>query len=140
MSVPTFNNWKRVLCSHEEKQILAASDWLGDNFPGCALPDQKALTKWVEIRYKGNWTPAQCRDIGPWTIDDSAYVLGNARPRAEIFKGEHVRVHDGGPLHELTSNGAGIDLFPATAKALGINLNENVQVEWRFLEAGGGAV
>ena len=127
------SNWNKVFATHEEKQTLAIGDWLGDNFPGVALPSTAALRKWVEIRYKDHWTCAQVVDVGPWTIDDDAYVLNGARPRAEIFKGEHCRVHDGGPLHQWKSNGAGIDLFPATAKALGLNLNENAQVEWRFL-------
>lgn len=128
------SSWHKVFGTHEEPQRLSKSDWLGDNFPGVALPDQKALYKWVELRYKDHWTIAQVRDVGPWCTDDRLYVFGGGRPRAEIFKGEHCRINDGGELHSLVSNGAGIDLFPETAKALGIKPNENVTLEWRFIE------
>lgn len=128
------SSWHKVLCTHEEPQILSETDWLGDHFPGVALPSVKALRKWVEIRYKDHWTVAQVADVGPWTVDDDAYVFQYSRPRAEIFKGDFCRIHDGGDLHALVSNGAGIDLFPETAKALGLKIGENVILEWRFLE------
>jgi hypothetical protein len=128
------SNWNKVFSTHEEAQQLSQSDWLGDHFPGVALPSTAALRRWVELRYKDHWTIAQVVDVGPWVTDDDNYVLHGARPRAEIFKGEHCRINDGGELHSLKSNGAGIDLFPATAKALGIKINENVTLEWRFLE------
>jgi hypothetical protein len=131
------NNWKKVLATHEEKQVLSVGDWLGDRYPGVALPSAKALRKWVELRFKYQWTIAHVVDVGPWTTDDDAYVFGNARPRAETFKGEHARINDGGSLHSLKSNGAGIDLFPETARLLGIALNENVILEWRFIEPSG---
>lgn len=131
--------WKRVLATHEERQTLSTGDWLGDHYPGVALPSTKALGKWVEIRIGDRWTPARVMDVGPWCIDDHDYVFtDNIRPRAEKFKGTFcpkmeeefvITPHDFTPC-----NGAGIDLFPETAKALGIKLSENMQVDWRFLD------
>lgn len=126
--------WHKVLATHEEKQQLSRSDWLGDHFPGVALPSSKAHGKWIELRYKDKWTCASVADVGPWCIDDDLYVFSGGRPRAEIFKGEYCRVSDGGEMQKILSNGAGIDLFPETAKNLGLNINENVILEWRFLE------
>lgn len=74
--------------------------------------------------------------------DDDEYVFGGARPYAEIHKGETVTisktstklptVEDGSTVDK--SNGAGIDLFPRTAQQLGIGINQNVNVDWKFIE------
>lgn len=134
--------WKKVLATHEERQGTALGDWPGDYFPGVALPSSMALTKWVELRFGDKWTIAQVRDVGPWCIDDTAYVFGESKPRAELQKGEYMDTDLGkagiqsptvGGITVKSSNGSGIDLFPATAKALGITIGENVTLEWRFI-------
>lgn len=132
------SDWKKVFATHEEKQILSSGDWLGDKYPGVALPSTKAIRKWVEIRHKDVWTLARVMDVGPWCIDDEPYVFGNDRPRAEMCKGRFcprylsdVIVED---FNAPKCNGAGIDLFPETAKALGLAIGENVTLEWRFVE------
>lgn len=133
------SDWKKCLATHEEKQTLSTGDWLGDKFPGVALPSTKALRKWVEIRYNGRWTCAQVMDVGPWCIDDDQYVFGNEKARASGCKGKfcpRVMTDLVIEYHEMKCNGAGIDLFPETAKNLGIALNDNVVLEWRFLEPG----
>lgn len=136
-------NWKKVLATHEEPQDLSRTKWLGDNFPGVALPSGNAYGKFVEIRYHDKWTIAQVVDHGPWCEDnDDEYVFGDARPRSESAKadfdsnlnkpGIQKATVEGKPIKE--SNGAGIDLFPRVARQLGIPIDINVQLEWRFLE------
>lgn len=119
---------------------------MGDSFPGIALPSVKALRMWVAIKYKDKVTYAQCYDVGPWCIDDEAYVFDGATPRAETYKGKYCPLKEGssdlatvpdgkgGMKPVPICNGAAIDLFPRVAKELGIALNDNVQVEWSFIE------
>lgn len=138
--------WHTVKATHEEPQTTSLGEWPGDSFLGVALPSTKALRKKVIVRYKDKEVEAEVRDVGPWCIDDEAYVFGDEPPRAELLKGEFCpTTKDGldaptapdekGVMREVNvSNGAGIDLFPATAKALGIELNDNVIVEWAFKE------
>lgn len=136
-------NWKSVIATHEEKQQLASGEWPGDRFPGVALPCRKALYRWIALRLGGRWTCAQVLDVGPWCVDDEAYVFGDAPPRAQVYKGAKCPYRIGDLETSATlpdgtkveiSNGAGIDLFPATAKALGIELNMNVKLDWKFVE------
>lgn len=138
------NPWRKVLATHEERQALAGGPWLGDEFPGVALPSRKALNLWVALRVRDRYTFAQVADVGPWCIDDDSYVFGTQPPRAWITKGQACPLHLGG--HALASvpdgrggtrpapisNGAGIDLFPRTAAQLGIPPQENVEIEWRW--------
>ena len=136
--------WHRVLATHEEEQQLARGAWLGDNFPGVALPCKEAYGKWVDIMYNDKITVAQVVDIGPWCIDDNDYVFGCSRPRAEILKGQPMAITrngsrmptvpdgKGGMKEVARSNGAGIDIFNRVAKELGIKNGENVMVAWRW--------
>lgn len=128
------NPWKTVLCTHEEAQGLSTGDWLGDKFPGVALPSVNAKGLWIEIVFNGKWTPARVMDVGPWCEDDDEYVFYNERPRAERFKDQLVAINKEGRMQDRPSNGSGIDLFPQTAKALGIKLGENVTLKWKFIE------
>lgn len=134
--------WKKVLCTHEEAQRLSTGPWLGDNFPGVALPSEKALYKWIMIRCGEFLTCAQVVDVGPFCLDDDAYIFGSEKPRAQIYKGQHCPMRknddetmatlpDGTPV--LKSNGSGIDIFPYTARQLHIAQGINTEVEWRFV-------
>lgn len=69
----------------------------------------------------------EIRDIGPWFTDDPYWITGN-RPRAEP-PGSTIR---GGPNDGRTSNGAGIDLTPGAARAIGIEGKGTVH--WAFEE------
>lgn len=142
--------WHRgVIATHEEPQITSLGPWPGDDFLGVALPSVKSLRKKVLVAYQGLECIAEVYDVGPWCHDDDDYVFGPFRPRAEIFKGRVCPVKIGsnikpsipdgnGGFREVgKSNGAGIDLFPATAKALGIPLNLNVLVDWQFIDTTG---
>lgn len=130
------NEWKKVLATHEERQELSRGPWLGDEFAGVALPSQSAYGKWIILRFGDLWTCAQVADVGPWCRDDDLYVYGQARPRAELMKGQFVplELRDPSKNNGLISNGAGIDLFPRVARELGIAINSNQKVEWKFAE------
>ena len=136
------SDWhQHILATHEEKQTLSHGPWLGDEFPGVALPDAGAYGKWILIRCGSLWTIGQVVDDGPFTVDDSDYVFGSARPRAETLKGQPIFTTKNGSEYATVqgkpiplSNGAGIDLFPRISAQLGINIDENVQVDWKFLE------
>lgn len=137
-------NWRKVICTHEEEQQLSSGPWLGDNFPGIALPSVKSLKTWVILRYKGITTIGQCVDVGPWCIDDDDYVFDGKKPRAEKYQGRYcplkkgstdlATVPDGnGGMREVAiCNGAGIDIFPRVAKELQIPIGNNVVLEWAF--------
>jgi peptidoglycan hydrolase-like protein with peptidoglycan-binding domain len=83
----------------------------------------------VEVRLALMRVPTQVieatiEDIGPWLTDDN-YWTRSARPLAEA-PGPLPR----GPNKGKRSNGAGIDLSPALAAALGIS--GKGLVDWRF--------
>ena len=138
------NNWHlNIFATHEEDQTLAKNrPWPGDWFPGVALPCVKAMDKWIQVRYGDRQTYALVWDVGPWYVDDDSYVLGITRPDAEACKGQPVDSDRKKPGNQpatvkgrvVLSNGAGIDLFPFTAKILGIPIGRNVCVDWRFAE------
>lgn len=139
---------ENIFATHFEEQPVALPPfkWPGDDYIGCALPHRKALGKTVVIEYLSKVVSALVVDIGPHTIDDTEYVFGSARPRAEIYKGKFCPISktsnlkpsipDGkGGYREIdVSNGAGIDLMPGLARELGIKINENVYVNWVFEE------
>jgi hypothetical protein len=62
---------------------------------------------------------ATVEDVGPWNIDDPYWLTGQ-RPQAET----------GTDMTGRTTNGAGIDLSPALASALGIE--GKGRVHWKF--------
>jgi hypothetical protein len=64
---------------------------------------------------------ASIEDVGPWNTDDP-YWLAGARPQAE----------SGTDMSGRETNGAGIDLSPALADALGID--GMGLVDWDFLD------
>ena len=70
----------------------------------------------------------QIRDVGPWMTDDN-YWERDRRPLAETC-GENRMPLPRGPNQGRTPNGAGIDITPAAAKAIG--LSGMGQVSWRF--------
>lgn len=96
-----------------------ASGYIVDTVVPCvALPSELALGKFIEIH--NPLTGAACiaivLDVGPWHIDDHAYVFGGSRPRSES---------------EPHTNGAGIDLGEKVWAQLG--MTDNTAVWWRLL-------
>jgi N-acetylmuramoyl-L-alanine amidase len=69
------------------------------------------------------------RDKGPWLIDDQ-YWAKNRRPLAETCAENNMTLPRG-PNQGKKPNGAGIDITPAAARAIG--LEGMGQVSWRFV-------
>ena len=103
--------------------LTATGHILSEDSEGCALPCHHALRRWVRITHGDFETRCQVLDVGPWNTDDDAYVLGDARPQAETGVDRRGR----------RTNGAGIDLFEGTWRALG--MTDNDLVTWEFVDA-----
>jgi hypothetical protein len=78
----------------------------------------------------GKSTVCQIRDKGPWLIDDNYWETG-ARPLAETCALNRQPLPRGKYQGKIP-NGAGIDLTPGAAKAIG--LSGMGKVSWRFVE------
>lgn len=105
-------------------------DKITDTEISCALPykwrtDPRPLVLVRSCR-NGKTVTCQIRDVGPWLTDDMAYVLGDERPVAETSPLPR------GPHKGKKSNGAGIDLTPAAARA--IDLTGLEPVDWTLVE------
>lgn len=107
-------------------------DFITDQELSCALPWKFTGARpsvLVINDANGKQVVCQIRDVGPWLIDDDKYVLGDARPVAEP-KGSKI---PRGKNKGKTSNGAGLDLTPAAARAIG--LSGMGKVSWRFVNS-----
>lgn len=102
----------------------------GDIRLGASLPARfKDVPPKVTIlsHETGKRVTVPIRDVGPWMIDDPYWERGT-RPIAEQNRIIPRGKHKGKP-----SNGAGIDLTPATVHALGLNLARGKWlVDWWF--------
>ena len=105
-------------------------DPITDDEISCALPFKWRDTAPPQVLVRNVRTnltvTCQVRDVGPWLVDDVDYVLGVARPLAEtspLPRGKYAG---------QKSNGAGLDLSPAAARAIGLSGLE--AVDWALLE------
>jgi hypothetical protein len=100
------------------------ADWA--NHPGVALPFRfRGPRPKVTVSANGKSVVCPIVDVGPWNINDP-YWMTTARPQAE----------SGTDMSGRRTNGAGIDLTPATAAAIG--LDGKGQVVWFFDSTGAG--
>lgn len=103
--------------------------------PFVALPSAAALRQWVIVSRGGLSIRALVLDVGPWNINDNAYVFqplttnpqsatqeSVVRPAAE--RGLDVS-------HNGKTNGAGIDLGEVVWKYL--QMTDNGDVSWEFV-------
>jgi N-acetylmuramoyl-L-alanine amidase len=138
-SKPVFQaNHQNIICSvfggnaDPNDSAYPPYDKITDSELGCALPWKFAGTRPSVLVHNiatGKDVVCAIRDVGPWVIDDEAYVLGDeVRPVAEP-KGSKI---PRGKNKGKTSNGAGLDLTPAAAKAIGLSGMGNVH--WRFVD------
>lgn len=74
----------------------------------------------VTSRSNGTALVAEIADVGPWNINDPYWTKTDGRPQAE----------SGTDTRGRKTNGAGIDLSPAAAKAL--DINGKGLVDWSF--------
>ncbi len=97
---------------------------INDIIPFVALPSEMALRQWILITNPLNnkSIKAIVLDVGPWNIDDDAYVFGNARPQAE----------SGIDTLGRPTNHAGIDLGGHVWDYL--EMKDNGTVNWEFIE------
>jgi hypothetical protein len=106
--------------AYDEDKVLNDEDFY------IALPDriegERPLVK-VWNRETGKTAIAMIEDVGPWNIDDPYWDKGT-RPQAE----------SGTDMSGRDTNGAGIDLSPALAQALGIDGMGTV--DWKFADQG----
>lgn len=134
---PTFQpNHQNIICSvfggnsDPNDSAYPPYDFITDQELSCALPWKftgERPSVFVQNLKNGKTVICQIRDVGPWLVDDDKYVLGDKRPVAEP-KGSKI---PRGKNKGKTSNGAGLDLTPAAAKAIGLSGMGNVQ--WRFI-------
>uniref|UniRef100_A0A6M3LEX2 Uncharacterized protein n=1 Tax=viral metagenome TaxID=1070528 RepID=A0A6M3LEX2_9ZZZZ len=90
--------------------------------PFVALPDTKALFRFVRIKANDKQVIAIVLDVGPWNEHDSDYVFGPNQPAAESGIDTRGRI----------TNKAGIDLSEKIWKQL--DMKDNGPVEWEFIE------
>jgi N-acetylmuramoyl-L-alanine amidase len=103
--------------AYDEDMVLDDESYyvaLPDRFEG-ERPQVRVIN-----RETGMVAVAEILDVGPWNTDDP-YWLTDSRPQAE----------SGTDTSGRTTNGAGIDLSPALAEALGID--GMGKVDWEFV-------
>lgn len=101
-----------------------ASSYIIDRVvPFVALPASKALRRVVMLHnpLNGRTCYAIVLDVGPWNVEDDAYVFGHQRPQAE----------SGTDTTGRPTNGAGIDLGEAVWLRLG--MQGNTLIDWVML-------
>jgi hypothetical protein len=102
--------------AYDEDKVLNDIDFY------VALPDRfegQRPTVRVYNADTGKHESATVEDVGPWNIDNNYWITGE-RPQAE----------SGTDMTGRTTNGAGIDLSPALANAIGID--GLGLVHWKF--------
>ena len=107
-------------------------DAITDEEMGVALPNKfQGELPLVLVHHLATGREVVCRirDLGPWMTDDD-YWERNRRPLAETCH-ENQMALPRGPNEGRVPNGAGIDITPAAARAIG--LTGMGQVSWRFV-------
>jgi hypothetical protein len=102
--------------------------WLTDR-PDVDSVRRAVKNRWVAIRRGARTCYAQWEDVGPFYVDDVAYVFGDARPKNDGKSSD--------PIAGIDSTGAasGIDLSPATATCLGATYELGIfDVDWWFVD------
>ncbi|OIO26686.1 hypothetical protein AUJ14_01285, partial [Candidatus Micrarchaeota archaeon CG1_02_55_22] len=95
-----------------------------------ALPTRKALNHEIEVRGpNGKTLRLPVIDVGPFCTTDNNYVLGSARPLAEIYQGKIIPAENCNK--NIAANGAGLDVSCQAARELGIN--GKGYADWRFV-------
>lgn len=110
--------------------------FIDDDVLGCALPFRfsNAARPKVLVRNTANdrQVLVDIVDIGPWMIDDDYWDI-NMRPIAETCYEKGRPLPSGPNEGEVPTNGAGLDLTPAAAKA--IELEGKGICDWRFVRS-----
>jgi hypothetical protein len=108
-------------------------EFIDDNVLGVALPwkfaGDRPLVKVTNVE-NGKSVTCEIVDLGPWLTDDNYFEIGE-RPLAETCYLNNKPLPRG-PNAGIVPNGAGIDLTPGAADAIGIS--GKGKVHWKFLE------
>jgi N-acetylmuramoyl-L-alanine amidase len=114
------------------KSAYPPYDSITDTEISCALPWRFTGTRpkvFIQSIATGKTAECDIRDIGPWLVDDPYWLTGD-RPLAEACYLDKTPLPRG-PNQGSIPNGAGIDITPAAAKAIG--LSGMGQVNWYFV-------
>lgn len=108
-------------------------DKITDKESSCALPwrfeGERPLVRVLNVETNTE-VICQIRDLGPWVVDDEYWAKGT-RPIAEQSYLNKTPLPYG-PNKGKVANGAGIDITPAAAKAIG--LSGMGKVNWAFVD------
>lgn len=138
-TVPAETAQQDIICtvfagSSDPQQSAYDGHWISDSELGVALPwkwrDGPPPKVRVYNRSVGAAAVGQVLDVGPWLTDDPYWNYGE-RPLAETCYLEDTPLPRG-PNAGVVPNGAGIDITPALAKAIG--LSGKGEVDWEFAE------
>lgn len=135
------------------QQNIIATVFSGDGSPGAygiPIPSASSSAKYLAVPWKdqaiknkparvtnranGKSDVGEVWDLGPWCTSDN-YPAKKTRPIAEIYEGKPMPALPEVPAHNVgkISNGAGIDLSPALAAAIGIDGKGFVDWDWEEL-------
>ena len=134
-------NQQNIICtifggsSDPNDSAYAPYDSITDREFSCALPYKFQSTRPNVLVHNIDTDKdvvCQIRDVGPWLTDDNYWDTTN-RPLAETCYEDNQPLPRG-PNEGKVPNGAGIDITPAAARAIG--LSGKGKVDWRFIEEG----
>lgn len=107
--------------------------FIDDNVLGCALPFRFSNTARPKVLVRnqanGKEVTVDIVDLGPWMIDDEYWEI-DMRPVAETCYERGMSLPSGPNEGKIPTNGAGLDLTPAAARAIG--LEGKGVCDWRF--------
>jgi hypothetical protein len=83
--------------------------------------------RWIGVRRGERTCYAQWEDVGPFCADDVGYVFGGAQPRND---GKHCDTDS----TKGDGTRSGLDMSPALARCLGIDVKDSVPVDWWFVD------
>jgi N-acetylmuramoyl-L-alanine amidase len=112
----------------EQDSAYPDIDYITGSTRGVALPYKWQTTPRPKVLVRGpsGEVEADIVDLGPWNLDDQAYVLNGERPMVEQQYEDRTEAENG----QVPSNDAAIDLTPPIADAVGIS--GKGKVSWKF--------
>ena len=114
-----------------DEQETAYGGWVGPNTYGLSLPYKWTKGERPQVLVSGprGEVTTSIIDVGPWNINDPAYVNDGARPMVEKQYQLKLEAQNG----QVPTNDAAIDLTEPIAAAVGIS--GKGKVKWRFAPA-----
>lgn len=113
-----------------DRQSSAYGGMVDPSVPGVALPFHFPKKRKVRVFHGDKSVEAWTVDVGPWNTNDQYWNKPDGRPASESQKRDRSKAQN----NRVPSNDAGIDLTPATFKALGIPNVGMAKVDWEFID------